>query len=55
MESEEEPFARSYKPWEHEDYGTLKMTMSDLEQFITKSMIEVCTVPSSMLRICDAC
>lgn len=44
MESpaEEEPFTSSYKPWEDEEYGALKMTMSDLKQFITKSMIEVC-------------
>lgn len=45
MESEEEPFTSYDKPWENEDYGTLKMTMSDLKQFITKSMMEVCADP----------
>ena len=44
MESEEEKHDIVYKVWGEEDYRSLKKSMADLKQFITKSMIEVCTV-----------
>jgi hypothetical protein len=44
MESEEEKHDIVYKVWEVGDYGSLKKSMNDLKQFITKSMIEVCVL-----------
>lgn len=46
MESEGEDYGFERNVWDDDDYGTLKMSMAELKQFITKSMVEVCITRS---------